>query len=187
MTETWRTIPGVDDRYEVSDLGNVRSYALRGRTDRRADAPRLLRPIVDGGKYLCVGIDDRLWKIHALVLTAFVGPRPPGAHACHTDGDKHNNRLSNLRWDSPEANERDKRHVAPDIRARMALLGSRPGPNIPEAQRRTVAVKLRLPPATAAHLDELVDDGGYTRSETVAAIIDAQWEEWQATKAPRGR
>lgn len=49
--------------------------------------------------------------VHRLVLEAFVGPCPDGLQACHGDGDKCNNRLSNLRWDTPKANMDDmKRH-----------------------------------------------------------------------------
>lgn len=35
---------------------------------------------------------------HRLVLEAFVGPPPPGADACHINGDYVDNRLENLRW-----------------------------------------------------------------------------------------
>lgn len=47
--------------------------------------------------------------IHSLVLTAFVGPRPPKMDACHFDGDPKNNALSNLRWDTRKANVADAR------------------------------------------------------------------------------
>lgn len=46
--------------------------------------------------------------IHRLVLEAFVGPCPPGMQCCHFDGNTSNNRLSNLRWDTPEANGADR-------------------------------------------------------------------------------
>ncbi len=47
--------------------------------------------------------------MHTLVLLAFVGPRPDDMQACHNDGDKNNNRLSNLRWDFPARNHADKK------------------------------------------------------------------------------
>lgn len=46
-------------------------------------------------------------KVHTLVLTAFVGPRPDGMEACHLDGTRTNNNLSNLRWDTRKGNARD--------------------------------------------------------------------------------
>ena len=47
--------------------------------------------------------------IHRLVLEAFIGPCPDGMEGCHNDGDKGNNKLSNLRWDTPVNNANDRR------------------------------------------------------------------------------
>jgi len=49
------------------------------------------------------------------------------------------------------------------------------GVNIPEAQRGTVQVKLRLPPDVAEELDELAAKWGLTRSGTVARLLEKQW------------
>jgi hypothetical protein len=46
--------------------------------------------------------------VHRLVLEAFVGPCPDGMEACHRDGDRLNCALSNLRWDTPAANQADR-------------------------------------------------------------------------------
>ena len=42
-----------------------------------------------------------------IVLLAFVGPCPPGMEACHNNGDCTDDRLENLRWDTPIANKAD--------------------------------------------------------------------------------
>lgn len=47
-------------------------------------------------------------RVHRAVLETFVGPCPPGMEACHNNGDRTDNRLENLRWDTHQANERDK-------------------------------------------------------------------------------
>jgi hypothetical protein len=99
--ETWRPVVGYEGWYEVSDHGRVRR--VRGATAGHIRA-------VDVGRfgYCSVG----LWKnghkkrafIHSLVLEAFVGSRP-AKHTCnHKDGDKANNRPSNLEWVTMGAN-----------------------------------------------------------------------------------
>ena len=46
--------------------------------------------------------------VHSLMLEAFVCPRPNGMEACHNDGNKDNNFLFNLRWDTPKNNSMDR-------------------------------------------------------------------------------
>jgi len=46
------------------------------------------------------------------------------------------------------------------------------GRNIPEAERGTVQVKLRLPPDVAEDLDELAERWGVTRSGAVAKLVE---------------
>ena len=48
-------------------------------------------------------------RVNRLVLEAWVGPCPEGMEACHNDGNRRNNALSNLRWDTHAANMRDAR------------------------------------------------------------------------------
>jgi predicted DNA-binding protein len=48
------------------------------------------------------------------------------------------------------------------------------GRNIPEADRGTVQVKLRLPPDMADELDELAERWGLTRSGAVARMIEKE-------------
>ena len=48
-------------------------------------------------------------SVHRIVLETFVGPCPPGMQACHfPDRNPHNNAISNLRWDTPKKNYKDR-------------------------------------------------------------------------------
>lgn len=46
--------------------------------------------------------------VHRLVLSAFNGEAQDGMQCAHGDGDKANNHLKNLRWDTPAGNAADK-------------------------------------------------------------------------------
>lgn len=48
----------------------------------------------------------------------------------------------------------------------------KPGKNIPNAQRHTVQILLRVPPDVAERLDELAEEWGVTRSGAVGLLID---------------
>ncbi|MGE0363033.1 MAG: HNH endonuclease [Vicinamibacterales bacterium] len=88
MSATWKAVPSWP-RYEVSDDGQVRNAA-----------GRILRPQCRAGYGRFTPARGQSVSVHVAVLEAFVGPRPPKAEARHLDGDKSNNRLSNLAWGS---------------------------------------------------------------------------------------
>lgn len=59
---------------------------------------------------LCDGHKNRkMWRVSRLILTVFSGPCPTGHVCAHNDGDRTNNRLSNLRWTTQRDNNEDKR------------------------------------------------------------------------------
>src|SRR5690606_12503326 len=69
---------------------------------------RVLKQIVDGRGYRVVGLNCRQKKVHILVLETFVGPRPAGGEGLHSDDDKSNNALANLRWGTHADNYADR-------------------------------------------------------------------------------
>jgi hypothetical protein len=104
--ETWESVPGWEGLYLVSSFGRVRSLA------RNTTSGRLLKPWTrsrTGYPIYTLSKNGQPTHLpaHEVVLMTFVGPRPDGLVACHGDGDKTNNRLSNLRWDTQSANQRD--------------------------------------------------------------------------------
>jgi hypothetical protein len=112
--EVWAPYPPCPT-YEISTHGRARS------TDRRAlsrwGATRLVRGRVlalakspQGYLFfgLCDGASQKPCYVHRAVLLAFVGEPGDGEEACHQNGDKQDNRLENLRWDSRKANHADK-------------------------------------------------------------------------------
>ena len=59
------------------------------------------------GRYQ-VRLRGKTESVHRLILFAFVGPCPPGMECCHEDGNRLNNKPSNLRWDTHAANCKDR-------------------------------------------------------------------------------
>lgn len=114
--ELWKPVVGFEGMYEVSSLGRVRSLdrvlvsegARRGYP--RKVKGRLLMLQRHSGGYVQVSLGESgVRLVHALVLEAFVGPCPVGMESCHDDGDKTNNFLFNLRYDTHSANCEDRR------------------------------------------------------------------------------
>ncbi|UCR74409.1 HNH endonuclease [Mycobacterium phage Ritam007] len=110
MVEAWLPVVGYEGLYEVSDGGRVRSLDRQIECDgrgRRYMRGRVLSQSVMPNGYLKVGLPGGNALVHRLVLTAFVGACPDGMEGCHNDGDRSNNRLDNLRWDSRTENNHD--------------------------------------------------------------------------------
>lgn len=117
MIEEWRDIPGLEHKYQVSNLGSIRSldrYIPAGRGVK----PRLkkgssMRPSKDKDGYLQIGwpplIKYSTRKIHRLVMFAFIGYSELGVN--HKDGDKQNNILDNLEYSTHSANHKHARNV----------------------------------------------------------------------------
>jgi len=103
--EVWKQIPGFS-RYSASSLGRVRRDVKVYRT-----APGICALHVKQGYPSVCATDDagrhHTIHVHALVMRAFVGHLPEGMHVCHADGDRSNNAIANLRYDTPTANVRD--------------------------------------------------------------------------------
>ena len=112
--EIWKDIPGYIGVYQVSNLGRVRSldrFVERGNKGffKEGQIQKLQN---NGNGYLYKQLKykgkHRNFYIHRLVLMVFVGERPDGMVICHKDGDITNNKLSNLRYDTPSENNIDQ-------------------------------------------------------------------------------
>lgn len=102
----------------------------RGRTDGKRGTESYITatwkqiPVREFGSYGIVEIKiNGHWKtvsFHKLVLETFIGPCPPDMECCHNDGNPLNNKLSNLRWDTPQNNQIDRVKHGTDNRGENA-------------------------------------------------------------------
>lgn len=74
---------------------------------RRTKKWRRLTPFRHHSGYLYFNPLGRSYKVHRFVLECYVGPCPEGMMCRHLDGDRTNNRLSNLAWGTAAENKAD--------------------------------------------------------------------------------
>ena len=100
MDEIWKPVCGFEDKYEVSNLGRVRSLNFR---NKKNDI-KLLTPLDNGKGYLQVRLSRKWHKVHRLVAKAFI-PNPNNYDEInHKDENKSNNKVDNLEWCSRKYN-----------------------------------------------------------------------------------
>ena len=118
MSEQWKWVPGFVGWYKVSTMGRVKRtrslthYRLQnGIWTKVVFKPRLLGTKRKTKWYpeVCLRKKGKRYRflLHQLVMLTFVGPCPDGMEVCHNNDKKHDNRLSNLRYDTPTNNRLD--------------------------------------------------------------------------------
>lgn len=105
MNETWKEIEGYNGKYEVSNLGRIKSYmkdSING---------KILKGTKDWKGYSKCTLTDgsgkiKIWFVHRLVALAFI-PNPFNLpQVNHIDENKANNNVDNLEWCTNEYNHR---------------------------------------------------------------------------------
>jgi len=106
--EAWRDVIGYEGLYQISNLGRVKSQTRRDMPNR-VIAGKILRQYDERPSVVLYkgGVATNK-RVHRLILEAFIGPAPYGMEGCHYDGDRGNNQLKNLRWDTRKNNHADK-------------------------------------------------------------------------------
>lgn len=101
--ETYRDIPSYEGRYQVSDLGNVKSLARCIESTLRCFPERIMNPRTNNNGYLFVFLykdgKRKKWLLHRLVAITFIpNDNPIGDEVNHEDKDRSNCAVSNLSW-----------------------------------------------------------------------------------------
>jgi len=97
--EIWKDVIDYEGIYEVSNLGRVKSLLSNG---------KILKNSCGAGGYCRLGLykNSKVTTkyVHHVVYYSFSGVAPIGKEINHIDGDKTNNKLSNLELVTPSEN-----------------------------------------------------------------------------------
>lgn len=108
--ELWKPIIGFEDRYEVSNHGNVRGFWYGG---YKMKSPKLKKPQRNkNGYYYVILQNGKIMKsflLHRLVLSTFDKPMDRNIDCCHKNHNREDNRLCNLEWGTRKYNEFQKK------------------------------------------------------------------------------
>lgn len=115
--EEWKDIPGYEGRYQASTEGRIRSVAhtvtfvkhYAGKdVENTVEYPsKILTPTLTSGYYGVIFSIDGKTKyplVHRLVALTFVDNPDNKPQVDHIDGDRLNNRATNLRWVTSKEN-----------------------------------------------------------------------------------
>jgi hypothetical protein len=107
LVEVWASVPEYEGIYEVSNFGRFAVIKQDGRVFRKLNSKT---------HYLSVscksvnGKKPKTFYLHTLVAKLFIGNRPDGMVIRHLDGNRFNNKVSNLSYGTPEQNYEDTRN-----------------------------------------------------------------------------
>lgn len=101
MQEIWKDVNGYEGLYQVSNLGNIKSFKLSTKHHKLKE--HLLKPLTRPNGYLSVTLykengERHAFLIHRLVAEAFISNPNNLPFINHKDECKSNNNVENLEW-----------------------------------------------------------------------------------------
>lgn len=119
--ENWKFIKNYENRYMISDLGNIKSLKKPHR-----NFEKILKPIIQSGGYCAIDLGNgktiKRFLIHRLVAENFLINEFNKKQVNHINGIKSDNRLINLEW--VNASENQKHSIKIGLRTTKGIKNS---------------------------------------------------------------
>lgn len=172
MSEKWFPIPGFEGLYEITRDGLVRSLDRKDSIGRNRKGKLLQYRWTKG--YASVSLSRNAipvsHKVHALVLLAFRGPRPPGQVCRHLDGNQENNSINNLAYGTQRDNMADmdshgRRYLVTSEKSWKAKLSNS---QVKEIRKRCAIGLLKQ--------KEICEQSGLSQSSVSALLLGKTWK-----------
>jgi len=101
--EIWKDIPGYEGKYQVSNLGNVKSMNYM-HTKKEHILIKRVQPTGYHTVTFCKNGKAKQYLVHRIVYQTFAGEIPEGMQVNHIDENKLNNNIGNLNLMTPKEN-----------------------------------------------------------------------------------
>lgn len=114
MEEIWKDIQGYEGKYQISNLGRVKSLNYH-----RSCKEGFIKMHDNKHGYLCVSLNGKMFGVHRLVSQAFIENPENLPQVNHIDENKYNNCVSNLEWCDSKYNNNYGTHIQRGLLTRI--------------------------------------------------------------------
>lgn len=106
MKEVWKDIEGYENKYQISNLGRVKSLSRKISNGKSfyLSKEKILKSSIGTTGYYFVNLNYVSKKIHRLVAKTFIPTIEGKNYVNHIDGNKLNNKSDNLEWCTNQEN-----------------------------------------------------------------------------------
>lgn len=169
--EVWKDVEGFNGKYQVSNLGRVRTIRfINGYSNFLLKKPTIRKQATLFG-YKLVRLSDGNkminYRVHRLVLETFLG-KSKLPQCCHKNGISHDNRLENLYWASAKQNAKDRKKHG------TAPVGERHGSS---KLKWTDVREIRISYKNGARLKDLSEKYNITSNSVSRIVKNEGWIE----------
>jgi len=124
MDEIWKDVPGYEGKYQVSNLGNIKSLAKSLKNGKTKEEKILSIKGTCGNGYYKITLSKngklKTWLVHKLVAQSFLYKPDYKVEINHKDGNKLNNKIDNLEYCTSSENKlhafRTGLRVSPNVK-----------------------------------------------------------------------